>query len=198
MPRNNPFNNENNPFNNEPHAAAGQQIGPMQPAFEYLQANFDAAVLERLYDRRLEWFFVIPIRIVVPASGNNDVTVDIKSGAHFDSRFVTGDFTTLNVGPVDAGTNLMSARFTDASNDLKLSDAFVPLNLMLSPGRSLSAGVAGNASNSLFYPFPFEHIFPASGGIGIEVANAGTFQNVVNFLFWGKKLRASEKNTPQE
>jgi hypothetical protein len=90
----------------------------------------------------------------------------------------------------------MSVRFSDASNDLKLSDAFVPLNLMFSPGRVLSAGVAGNASNSLFYPFPFEHIFPASGGIGIEGANAGTFQNVANFLFWGFKLRASEKNTP--
>lgn len=183
------------PFANLPHVASEQQIAEPTPAFEYLKANFDAGVLERMLMRRLEWFFVIPARLVVPALGNLDLTIDIKSDAHFDCRFITGDFTTLN-GGADAGTNFLSCRFTDASNDLKLSDAFVPLNLMLSPGRVISAGIAGNPSNQLFYPFPFEHVFPASGGIGLEVANSGSTINVSNLLFWGKKLRASQDNTP--
>ena len=171
------------------------QRGGMMSAPQYLaqlESNFDASVLARIYSRKLEWLFVIPFSLVVPASGGNDDEVNIRSDAHFQSEFITGDFTTLNAGPVDAGANLLSLRITDLSNDLKLMDDFIPLNLFLSPGRVLSPGVAGNPSQALFYPIPFQHLFPANGGIGVEAQNTGTFQNTFNLLFWGRKLRASE------
>lgn len=157
-----------------------------------MQTNFDASILERVYGRKLEWLFVIPFQLTVAASGGADDEVAIRSDAHFDCDFITGDFTTLNAGPVDVGANLLSIRITDLSNDLKLMDDFIPLNLFLSPGRVLSPGVVGNPSASLFYPIPFKHLFPANGGIGVEAQNAGTAANTFNLLFWGRKLRASE------
>ncbi len=163
------------------------------PGYAALKANFMAEVSRKLGMRTLEWLYVIPARIVVPAgAGGPDLTIDIKRDAHFECFFVTGDFTTLtdDEGTVDDGLNHISLRFSDGSNDLKLMDNFVPANLFLSPGRTLAPGVTGNPTNQLFYPFPFYHIFPANGGIVIESQNSGGAENVVNLLFWGKKLRA--------
>ncbi len=161
------------------------------PDFDALRANFNAEVNQKLGLRQLEWLYTIPVQIAIPAnSGAPDVTVNIKSDAHFECFFITGDFTTLNVANADDGTNHVSVRISDGSNDLKLMDNFIPANLFLSPGRVLAPATAGNPSNNLFYPFPFYHIFPASGGIIIEAQNAGATANTLNLLFWGKKLRA--------
>lgn len=167
--------------------------------FAQLQSNFDASTLDKMFGRKLEWLFLIPFNMIVPAAGSDSDTINIKNDAHFDCYFITGDFTTLSTVDdvtTDIGTNFLSLRFTDASNDLKICDDFIPADLFLSPGRVKDpAGTAGNPSNSLFYPFPFEHIFPASGGITIEVANSGLADNEINLLFWGKKLKASVDNT---
>lgn len=169
-----------------------QGIPSNLPNFPQLRANFNAEVDRKLGMRQLEWLFAIPVQIVVPANGGApDLTIDIKSDAHFECHYITGNFTTLNEAGADDGTNHISLRITDGSNDLKLMNNFIPANLILSPGRVLAAGVAGNPSSNLFYPFPFYHIFPASGGIVIESQNDGATDNVLNLLFWGKKLRAS-------
>jgi len=174
------------------------QRGGLIHAPEFLktiETNFDATVLEKVFMRKLEWLFLIPFQLVVPASAGADDEVSIKSDAHFQSEFVTGDFTTLDEDPaVDVGVNGLSIRLTDLSNDLKLMDDFVPLNLFLSPGRVLSPGIAGNPSSSLFYPMPFRHLFPANGGLAIEAQNAFAADNTFNLLFWGTKLRASEES----
>ncbi len=161
------------------------------PGYAAMKANFMADVDRKLALRNLEWLYVIPAQITVPASGGGpDLTIDIKRDAHFECFFITGNFTTLNVAGADDGVNHVSIRISDGSNDLKLMDNFVPANLFLSPGRTLSTGVAGNPTNQLFYPFPFYHIFPANGGIIVETQNNGATANVLNLLFWGKKLRA--------
>lgn len=169
-----------------------QRPGPMQgtlsPAFPILKKNFDADVTHRLDMQTLEWLYWIPMRVVVPASSGADGDVDIKSDAHFECFYVTGDYTTKS-GGVDVGVNQMTVRISDKSSDLKLMNSSVPLNLFLSPGRSLVAGVAGNPSSSLFYPFPFHHIFGSSGGILAEFDNVGTTENIANLLFVGRKLR---------
>jgi hypothetical protein len=159
--------------------------------YDAIKANFNAEVTRKLGLRQLEWLFCIPAQIIIPANaGGPDLTIDIKRDAHFECFFITGSFQTLNVAGADDGVNHVSIRISDGSNDLKLMDNFIPANLFLSPGRTLTPGVAGNPSNSLFYPFPFYHIFPANGGIIVESANNGATQNVLNLLFWGKKLRA--------
>jgi len=172
-------------------AATPQGIPVDNPQYQAVRANFNADVDRKLGLRHLEWLFAIPAQITVPAnSGGPDLTINIKRDAHFECFFITGSFTTLNVAGADDGTNHISLRITDGSNDLKLMDNFVPANLFLSPGRALKAATAGNPSNQLFYPFPFYHVFPANGGIVIETQNNGATDNVLNLLFWGKKLRA--------
>lgn len=177
----------------DPNSATPQGIPVDFPGFQQVRANFDSQVSRKLGVRQLEWLYTIPFQLSFPVGGGDDVQIDIKRDAHFECYFITGDFTTLTAAGVDDGVCRTSIRITDGSNDLRLMDAFVPTNLFLSPGRQLSPGVAGNPSQQLFYPFPFCHIFPANGSIVIEGQNSGGL-NVVNGLFWGKKLRASLDN----
>ncbi len=173
-----------------------QGIPNNYPQYDALRANFMADVQRKLAMRSLEWLFAIPAQLVIPASGGHSIGIDIKSDAHFECFFITGDFTTQIAGndPPDDGANHCGIRISDGSNDLKLMENFAPANLFLSPGRVLAPGVTGNPSNQLFYPFPFYHIFPASGSIILEGQNSATAENTVNLLFWGKKLRASIGN----
>lgn len=167
--------------------------------FAALKANWNMDVVRKLGLRQLEWLFAIPFQVTVPANGGTDDQVDIKPDAHFQCEFITGDFTTIEAGDpaaTDDGTNHISIRISDGSNDLKLMEDFVPANLFLSPGRVLAPGVAGNPSSQLFYPFPFQHIFPANGAIVIEAQNNAGEDNTLNLLFWGKKLKASIANSP--
>lgn len=170
--------------------ASPQGIPSGVPGFPDIRANFQMEVARKLGLRTLEWLFAIPFRMTVPANGNDDDQVDIKPDAHFECFYITGDFQTRNAAGADDGVNHISIRITDGSNDLKLMENFIPANLFLSPGRTLASGVAGNPTNQLFYPFPFHHIFPANGSIIIEATNNGATDNVLNLLFWGKKLRA--------
>ena len=156
--------------------------------FGNLKANFQAGVVKKMDYQTLEWLYFIPMRVTVPASSGYDEQIDIKSDAHFQCEYITGDFTTKS-GGVDVGVNQVTVRISDGANDLKLMNSAVPLDLFLSPGRVLAAGVAGNPSGNLFYPFPFKHVFAANGGILAEFQNAGTTDNIVNLLFVGKKLR---------
>jgi len=175
-------------FMGEP--ATPQGIPTGIPNYDAIRAAFNADVSRKLGIRTLEWLFAIPLQLQIPASGGADISIDIKRDAHFECYFLTGSFTTLT-GGADDGVNHVSIRISDGSNDLKLMENFIPANLFLSPGRTLSSGIAGNPTNQLFYPFPFYHIFPANGSIIVEGANNGTTQNVLNLLFWGKKLRAT-------
>jgi len=162
----------------------------LSEGYPVTKMNFEAAVRRRLDMQTLEWLYWIPLRVTVPASQGSDITVDIKSDAHFQCQYLTGSFTTLGAGGADVGVNQVTARISDGANDLRLMDSAVPLDLFCSPGRVLSPGVAGNPSNSLFYPFPFFHTFAANGSILVEFQNSGATDNLVNLLFVGKKLRA--------
>lgn len=172
-----------------------QPQNPMMPDdtlgadFPVLRANFENRVQRRLDLQTLEWLYWIPMRVLVPAEAGFDTQIDIKSDAHFQCHYITGDYTTIS-DDVDQGTNLCTVRISDGSNDLKLMNSAVPLDLMLSPGRVRFPGVAGDPSGQLFYPFPFFHTFGANGAILAEFQNSGLTANKVNLLFVGKKLRA--------
>jgi len=176
-------------FMGEPSTPQGIPTGI--PNFDAIRASFNADVTNKLGLRQLEWLFVIPLQLTIPATGGADISIDIKRDAHFECFFITGDFTTRNVAGADDGVNHVAIRISDGSNDLKLMENFVPANLFLSPGRTLFPGVAGNPTNQLFYPFPFYHIFPANGSIIVESTNNAATSNILNLLFWGKKLRAT-------
>jgi len=158
--------------------------------FEKLKADFMQENQRALDMQTLRWLYFIPVHSVISANDGDDQQVDIKSDAHFKCLWVTGDYTTIGAEQADVGACQITVRVSDASQDLKLMNSAVPLDLFLSPGRVLNPGIAGNPSNSLFNPFPFGHIFAANGGILCEFQNAAGGENAVNLLFVGLKLRA--------
>lgn len=161
----------------------------MSEQFRELRANFLAGLVKKLDLQTLEYLYWIPMRVTVPAGAGADRLIDIKSDAHFDCDYITGNFQTLGAGGADDGSNHVTVRISDNSNDLKLMNSAVPLDLICSPGRVRTPGVAGDPSNGLFYPFPFKHIFGATGGILAEFQNDSATDIVVNLLFVGVKKR---------
>ena len=178
----------NNPY--EP----GRPGIPRNLMSEYgiIRPNYVQNLKRKLALQKLEWLYSIPFNGIVPANDGLERQVDIRSDAHFECHLITGDFTTLDED-LDDDINHLTVRISDGSNDLRLMESPVPLNLFLSPGRTASTVAAGNPTNQLFFQFPFEHIFVASGGIVLDFRNNASTDNTVNLLFWGKKLRALEK-----
>lgn len=141
-----------------------------------------------------EWLLLEPFSIVVPANGGIEREIDIKSGSHHKILYLTGNYTTLIDNPedpgnaLDDGTNHITVRFTDGSDDLMLDTGPNPLDLVLSPGRVLSSGITGDRSNQLFTFFPFDHIFGSKGAIRMNFENNADWPNTVNLLYIGKHL----------
>lgn len=160
----------------------------------YAQANTGfAKYIEELKKKQFyEWMHWEPYSKTVPANAGIEDEVEIKSGQHFKTAILTGNFTTLiddgQGAALDDGTNHMTIAFLDGSTEIKLSAAPVPLDLCLTPGRVLATGVTGNPSGQLFWPFPFPHIFGAKGSIQFALRNNADWPNTVNLLFVGTHL----------
>lgn len=156
--------------------------------------DFAAYIRKLKHDQFYEWLHLEPYSITLTANEGREDEIDIKSDAHFKTQIITGNFTTLIDDPqnpgtdIDDGTNHITIAFLDGSNELKLSAAPIPADLLLTPGRVLSSLITGDPSNQLFYPFPFGHIFGAKGSIQLSLRNNSTTSNTLNLLFVGTKL----------
>ena len=125
---------------------------------------------------------------VVPAGGSALGQVEISADAHFDCLFMTGDFTTVSDG-TDVDRCQISCKITDDGRNLVLFDSWIPLNLWLSPGRVRALGVAGVASNNLFYPIEFPYLFMATSVIDFDFRSGALTDNTVNIMLHGFKYR---------
>lgn len=126
---------------------------------------------------------------IVPANGSTTKEIAISADAHFRCLNFTGNFTTLNAGGADDGVNHLSCRLEDTGRSLRLFDDFIPLSLFMSPGRTLSSGIAGDPSNQLFYPIEFDYTFLANSTIELSMKNDGATDNVFKWCFHGTKYR---------
>jgi len=172
------------------------------------QTAFKQYIKQQRLDQFFEWLFWKPFSITVPPGANGiDRELDIKADGHFKCEVVTGNFTTLIDDPlnpgttIDDGTNHLTVQILDGSNELRLFDGQVPLDLFLTPGRVLSQPsplvIAGNPSNALFYPTGMKHIFGAKGSIDLRFRNNSTVANTVNLLFMGYKMLAQKIPEPE-
>jgi hypothetical protein len=153
-----------------------------------LRLKFKSYIDKILLVRQLEDLYLIPFSATIAAGQTLDTTITIPNSDHFQCDHITGSFTTIQ-GGVDDGICRLSMQITDRSQDRKLSNALIPLNLLLSPGRRLSTGVAGDPSQQLFYAREYDHLFPANGGISLNISNSASSSNTVELLFIGRNLR---------
>lgn len=123
----------------------------------------------------------------IAANSSDKVTIHITSDSGFECESVTGFYTTLTAEDTDGGACQLSAQLFDDGRDLQMTNTHIPLSIFLSPGRQRSSGVAGDASNQLFFPIPFPYMFKPNSDIRIEIDNEAAYANYVYFLFHGIK-----------
>lgn len=149
----------------------------------------DLSVEALLADHKRMYQFFYYSSGIIPANDQQTFNVAISADAHFLNTFFTGDVTTLDAGGADGGQVQCSCQLFDNGRNLNLFDNPIPLSLFLSPGRTRASGIAGDPSNSLFFPIEFNYVFLASSTIRLVMTNAAATDNVFRWCFMGYKYR---------
>lgn len=128
----------------------------------------------------------------VPPSTTRLGSVNVSNLGHFYCMFLTGSFETLAAGPTDDGIDHLRGKLIDGSDQRQLFNDYVPLSLLLTPGRRKSAhDLTGANSNNLFYPTKFEYLFTANSDILLDVKNDSDFEIDYDIVFWGIRIKSS-------
>lgn len=129
----------------------------------------------------------------VPGGETKLGKVNVTSLGNFYCLFITGEFTTLSFDDpdiVDDGVNYLRGQLKDGANNRTLFNDYAPLSLFLSPGRVRHATATNllttaAPSGMLFYPHPFEYLFPINGDILFDVVSSANTYNYYTLLFHG-------------
>ncbi len=121
--------------------------------------------------------------------------VNVSNLGHFFCMFITGSFTSV-ASPagaiVDTGLNYLSGQLIDGAGQRKLFNSRVPLDLMLSPGRTKSPTsttvLTDPVGNNLFYPQELEYMFTANSDILLDVYNDSDESNSYKICFHGIRI----------
>lgn len=150
---------------------------------------------------------------IVPAGQMKSTQLNLSSAGAFLCLGFTGSFTTLRIkgaGPVleDTGVCTLRMKFKGGAGTRDLFNDYVPLDLILSPGRvrvdrtdaglitggaTLAAADLGPAPNQLFYPYKFEYLFKESDIVTFQVQNdiptaANGWANRWRLCFYGFRV----------
>lgn len=158
--------------------------------------NLNININQMLEDHKKKYQFFYYVSGIVPAGDQQTFNVAISADAHFECTNFTGDVTSLDAGGADGGQVQTSCQLFDNGRNLSLFDNFIPLSLFLSPGRTRTSGIAGDPSNSLFFPVEFNYIFLASSTIRLVMTNAAATDNCFRWCFHGFKHRVKMGETP--
>jgi hypothetical protein len=181
----------------------------------------------KVFSKRLNWREMFGLQklqynekllmsAIVPANSQTLAKTTVSNLGHFLCLFITGRFTTLasitdaKLGTVtiDTGISYLRGLLTDGSGQKRLFNDYIPLDLLLSPGRTRSA-LAGNTyvdlldtsvspsrevalasatGQTLFYPQEFEYLFSANSEIQFDVKNASNVANQFDIVFHGIRI----------
>jgi len=137
----------------------------------------------------------------VPALSSHLGKASVSNLGDFLCQHVTGHFETLDLltgtsttHTVDDEINHLRGQLMDGAGNRKLFNDYIPLDLILSPGRMRSVNAVNtyavvndgaaqaaiaNAAPSLFYPFEFEYLFSRNTDILFDVKNDS--RNAINY-----------------
>lgn len=143
------------------------------------------------------------IRNTVSANSESLSKVSISNLGHFMLERITGRFDTLHLDGgniVDDGVNRLVGKLVDGSNQRQLFGDYVPLDLILSPGRSRSALATNNLtsaapSNNLFFPFDFRYMFAMNSEIQLYVKNSSDVDQSFAIALVGWRVRPEENKS---
>lgn len=124
---------------------------------------------------------------IVPAGGQTNPApkAHINNNVVFWCVGFTGRFTTLS-GGADVGVCQVDIKIKDTGKDVDIIRDFIPLDILIAPGRVRSPGVAGDPSHQVFYPGFINHIFLPESDIQVEMSSSATDdENTVNLDFFG-------------
>lgn len=142
----------------------------------------------------------------VPAASSKLAKVAVSNLGHFLCLQLTGSYTavyTSGGSNVDDGVCHLKGQLIDATGNRRLFNDYIPLDLLLSPGRVRTnaaanaiiavAGVADTApaGNALFYPLEFEYLFSANSEILLDVKNDSNYAVDFAICFHGIRVIAS-------
>jgi len=112
----------------------------------------------------------------------------------FNALEIRGTFTTLeNVSGsvVDHGVSSLSFKVVEGGTDYQFNDNFVPVEMLLAPGRIKSAAATNNATsepvNAVYSPLSFEHQFTKK--IEILASNSSSVDQKLSISFLGYELK---------
>jgi hypothetical protein len=129
----------------------------------------------------------------VPGEQTKLGRVNVTSLGNFYCIFITGQFTTLkkiDQDITDTDVNYLTGQLKDGSNNRTLFNDYASFNLWLTPGRvrhdsAVNLFTTAQPSGRLFYPHPFEYLFPINGDILLDVRSTSNADNYYTLLFHG-------------
>jgi len=110
----------------------------------------------------------------------------IQNGFHFWSEFMTITYNTVTVAGADDGVCQLSAQFKSGSNQIGLSNYFIDLATVATPGRQRTVAVAGDPSNGLqIQGFPWPYLYEAAGAIIVDLRKSIAAAITTKFVWTG-------------
>lgn len=138
-------------------------------------------------------FFQYSLSATLPSSDGSLQAIpqeQIQAGFHFWSEFLTITYTTLVEGEAadeDDGVCHFSAQFKSGSNQIGLSNGFIDLATIATPGRQRSLDVSGDPSLPLHIQgFPWPYFYEATGSIMVDLRKEDTgAEETAKFVWTG-------------
>lgn len=132
-------------------------------------------------------FFQYALNSTIAGAGAALPQQQIQNGFHFWSEFLTITYNTLaDGGAADDGVNRFSAQFKSGANQIGLSNDFIDLATIATPGRQRTIGIAGDPSQSLnIQGFPWPYLYEATGSIMVDLRKIGTSTQTARFVWTG-------------
>lgn len=144
----------------------------------------------------------IPLTDTLTAGETKLCKTSVSFIGHFLCQFITGNYQTLslkNAAIVDDGICHLRAQLVDGAGTRQLFSDYVPLDLILSPGRIRSVLATNNleatadaeradSAPALFYPNNLEYLFTANSDIQMYVKNDSDTSITFNVVFAGIRV----------
>lgn len=138
----------------------------------------------------------------IPAGKQLRNIVNISHLGDFLCLYITGSYTTLAMSEaliVDNGVCSLRGQLFDGTGNRQLFNDFIPLDLLLSPGRIKDTSAVNaieasgtieraDVSQQLFYPMEFQHLFDVNSTIFFDVKNDSDAENQFTVCFHGIRL----------
>jgi hypothetical protein len=157
--------------------------------------------------QRVQYETRLQIKGWIGPQTTQQLKVSIGNLGHFICYWMTGSFTTLQIGTppnslIDRGINYLRAKMIDGTGQRELFEDYIPVDLWLSPGRVLPvpslipppytlpipAGL-GAPSNNLFVPIEFNYLFQSNSEIILDTKNDSDGPNYLDVCFHGMRVK---------